>query len=250
MDAESSLIFGINAILEKLKASPDEILEILVAGDAAAHAIQSEAARTGIRVTFAKRAWLDRFAPGQRHQGAVARVAAYHYSSLDELLEPSVSSSPQRVLILDGITDPRNFGALLRCAEAAGAPHIVIPKDRSASVTATVVKASAGAAHHVKIYRVTNLRAAMERLKRSGFWLAGLDGRAETSIYDLTYPERLGIVLGGEGEGMRPLVRKQCDFLVAIPMSGKVASLNVSVAGAVVLYEALRRTRYVDKRET
>jgi 23S rRNA (guanosine2251-2'-O)-methyltransferase len=253
METGSAVIFGINAIFEKLKASPDDVAEILISGGAAQRAIQTEAARLGIQVTHVKSALLDRLAMGQRHQGAVARVAPFHYESLDVLLESSVSSSPQRVLLLDGITDPRNFGALLRSADGAGVAHIVIPKDRAANVTPTVIKSSAGAAHHLKIYRVTNLRRAMDDLKQSGYWLAGLDGAADTSIYARTYPERLGIVLGSEGRGIRPLVREHCDFLVSIPMAGKVASLNVAVAGAVFLYEVMRQQGYqgyVDKRET
>jgi 23S rRNA (guanosine2251-2'-O)-methyltransferase len=248
METEPSVIFGINAILEKLKAQPSDVFQILLSGGAAARVIQSEAARVGIAVTFAKTAVLDNLAQGQRHQGVVARVAAYRYAALDELLDSSVSSLPKRVLILDSITDPGNFGALLRCAEAAEAPHVVISKDRSASVTAIVVKASAGAVHHVKIYRVSNLRAAMGRLKQNGFWLFGLDAAAATSIYDLKYPEKLGIVLGAEGHGMRPLVRQQCDFLVGIPMLGEVTSLNVAVAGGIFLYETLRQTRYIHKQ--
>jgi 23S rRNA (guanosine2251-2'-O)-methyltransferase len=249
MEAQPSVVFGINAILEKLKANPDEVAEILVSGAPAARAVHMEAARLGIRVTHVKSALLDRLAMGQRHQGAVARVAAYHYGSFDDLLDSSASSSPQRVLILDGITDPRNLGALLRSAEGAGVTHVVIPKDRSASVTPTVIKASAGAAHHVKIYRVPNLRRVMDGLKESGYWLVGLDAAADTSIYRRTYPEKLGIVLGSEGQGMRPLVREHCDFTVSIPMSGMVASLNVAVAGAVFLYEVKRQQGYIDKRE-
>jgi 23S rRNA (guanosine2251-2'-O)-methyltransferase len=253
MKAEPSIIFGINAILEKLKASPDEIAEILISGGAAARALQAVAARLGVRVSPVKGTVLDRLAPGQRHQGAVARVSAYHYASLDDWLDSSVATSPQRVLILDGITDPRNLGALLRCAEAAGVAHVVIPKDRSSSVTPTVIKASAGAAHHVRVYRVTNLRRAMQQLKESGYWLVGLDAGAGMSIYGRSYPERLGVVLGSEGQGMRPLVREQCDFLVSIPMSGQVASLNVAAAGAVFLYEIKRQQLYqenVDKSGT
>jgi 23S rRNA (guanosine2251-2'-O)-methyltransferase len=250
MESEPFVIFGINAILEKLKASPDEMLEIILSSGSAARAIETEARRLGVRVTHAKSPLLDRLAEGQRHQGAVARVAAYHYGSFDDLLGGSVlSSAAQRVLILDGITDPRNFGALLRCADGAGVSHVVITKDRAASVTPTVIKTSAGAAHHVKIYRVTNLRQAMQGLKQSGYWLVGLDGAADSTIYGRTYPERLGIVLGSEGQGMRPLIRKECDFLVSIPMSGQVASLNVAVAGAVFLYETMRQRANVDKRE-
>jgi 23S rRNA (guanosine2251-2'-O)-methyltransferase len=241
MKAEPSIIFGINAILEKLKANPDGIAEILVSGGAAARAVQPEAARLGVRVSRVNGSVLDRMATGERHQGAVARVAAYHYSSLDDLLDSSVSSLPASVLILDGITDPQNFGAILRCAEAAGVAHVVIPKDRAASVNPTVIKTSAGAAHYVKVYRVTNLRRAMQRLKETGYWLVGLEAGAKASIYERSYPEKLGIVLGSEGQGMRPLVREQCDFLVSIPMSGRVASLNVAAAGAVFLYEIKRQ---------
>ena len=251
MDAEQSMIFGINAVLEKLKASPDEIAEILFSGGSAAQLIESRARVLGIRVAHAHSALLDRLAMGQRHQGVVARVAPYRYWSLDDLLEHcALSGEPQRVLILDGITDPRNFGALLRSADGAGVPHVVIAKDRSASVTPTVVKASAGAAHHVRVYRVTNLRQTMQRLKNAGFWLLGLDAGAASSIYGRTYPDKLGIVLGSEGQGMRPLVRKECDFLVAIPMAGRVASLNVAVACAVFLYEVRRQLENVDKPET
>jgi 23S rRNA (guanosine2251-2'-O)-methyltransferase len=250
MEAQPPVIFGINAILEKLRARPTEVAEILISGAAAARAIQPEAARLGVRVTHVKSALLDRLAVGQRHQGAVARVTPFHYEALDVLLQSPVSTSPQRVLLLDGITDPGNFGALLRSADGAGVAHVVIPKDRSASVTSTVIKASAGAAHHVKIYRVTNLSRAMDSLKQSGYWLVGLDGTADTSIYARTYPDRLGIVLGSEGQGIRPLVREHCDFLVSIPMAGKVASLNVAVAGAVFLYEVMRQQGNVDKRET
>lgn len=252
MKTEPSVIFGINAILEKLKANPDEIAEIFVSGGAAARVVQTEAARLGVRVSHVNGAVLDHMAMGQRHQGAVARVAAYQYSSLDDLLGSSVSSLPEHVLILDGITDPRNFGALLRCADAAGVADVVIPKDRAATVSPTVIKTSAGAAHHVKVYRVTNLRRAMQCLKQTGYWLVGLDTGAKASIYERTYPERLGIVLGSEGQGMRPLVREQCDFLVSIPMSGRVASLNVAAAGAVFLYEIKRQRGYpyVDKGET
>jgi 23S rRNA (guanosine2251-2'-O)-methyltransferase len=247
MEARPAVIFGINAILEKLKAKPDDIAEILIAGAAATAAIESEAARAGVRYSHVDRGLLDRLVMGARHQGAVARVAPFRYLSFDEFLERCTSSaphSPERVLLLDGITDPRNLGALLRSADGAGVTHVVIPKDRAAAVTPAAIKASAGAAYHVAIYRVTNLRRALDELKQKGFWLAGLHGAAETSIYARSYPEKLGIVLGSEGGGIRPLVRQHCDFLVSIPMLGRVESLNVAVAGALFLYELLRRQQY------
>jgi 23S rRNA (guanosine2251-2'-O)-methyltransferase len=249
MKSEPPLIFGINAILEKLKASPKDITEILVSGAAAARALQTEAARLGIRMAHVQSSLLDRLTTGQRHQGAVARVAPFRYESWEGLLDPA-ATSPQRLLVLDGITDPRNFGALLRSADGAGIAHVVISKDRSVGVTPTVIKASAGAAHHSRIYRVTNLCRALDDLKQRGYWVVGLEGGAARSIYDHNYSERLAIVLGSEGQGMRRLVRERCDFLISIPMAGKVTSLNVAVAGAVFLYELLRQDRYVDKRQT
>ena len=149
------------------------------------------------------------------------------------------------ILILDGIVDPRNFGALLRTAEAAGVRHIVIPKDRSVEVTPLVVKASAGAAHHLNIYKVTNLRRTMQELKQAGYWTVGLAVGAKECLYDRVYPEKLAIVLGSEATGVRPINLRECDFLVSIPMLGKVASLNVGVAGAIFLFEMVRQQRLV-----
>jgi 23S rRNA (guanosine2251-2'-O)-methyltransferase len=187
---------------------------------------------------------LDQLSQGQRHQGVVAKVKAYCYSSFSDLLK-AVPSHPEWmwILILDGLTDPRNFGALLRTAEAVGIHHIVIPKDRAVAVTPTVVKSSAGAVHHLKIYRETNLRRVVLKLKELGFWIVGLDSRAAETIYDRVYPKRLGIILGSEGAGIRRLILRECDYLASIPMRGKIASLNVSVAGAVFLYELLRQTQ-------
>ena len=149
-------------------------------------------------------------------------------------------------MILDGITDPRNFGALLRTADGAGVRYVVIPKDRSVEATAVAVKASAGAAYHVKIAKVTNLRRAIMDLKKLDYWIVGLDAGSRELIYDRSYPSRLGIVLGSEGKGVRPVILRECDFLVSIPMLGKIASLNVSVAGAVLLYELVRQRQSID----
>ena len=146
-------------------------------------------------------------------------------------------------MILDGIVDPRNFGALLRTAEAAGVQHIVIPKDRSVEVTPLVVKASAGAAHHLSIYKVTNLRRSLQALKQAGYWTVGLAVGAKENFYDRDYPDKLAIVLGSEATGVRPINLRECDFLVSIPMFGKVASLNVGVAGAIFLFELVRQQR-------
>jgi 23S rRNA (guanosine2251-2'-O)-methyltransferase len=247
MDKEPKFLFGINSVLEKLKASPHEVSEIFIAKGSSAPALRgldAQAKRLGIRVKYVIPDLLDRLSDGQRHQGVVAEVMAYSYSAFADLLQMlPLNPGSVWILILDGLTDPRNFGALLRTAESVGIHHVVIPKDRAVAVTPTVIKASAGAAHYLKIYRTTNLRRAILDLKEIGFWIVGLDAKAPESIYDRAYPNRLGIVLGSEGGGVRPLILRECDYLASIPMVGKIASLNVAVAGAVFLYELLRQAR-------
>jgi len=252
MDKTLNFVFGINPVLEKLRSSPNDIYEILIDKTSSAPALRgvdTQARRLGIVMKYVFPDLLDRLSDGQRHQGVVARVLDYSCLPFSDLLEaiPSFSESAW-ILVLDGLTDPRNFGALLRTAESVGVRHIVIPKDRAVAVTPTVVAASAGAIHYLKIYRVTNLRRAISDLKQLGFWIVGLDSKAQEAIYDRFYPQRLGIVLGSEGAGIRPLILRECDYLAAIPMRGQVASLNVTVAGAVFLYELLRQAQSrVDK---
>ncbi|HXV79508.1 MAG TPA: 23S rRNA (guanosine(2251)-2'-O)-methyltransferase RlmB [Candidatus Binatia bacterium] len=247
MNKEREFLFGINPVLEKLRASPHDIAEILLARGSSGPALRgvdAQARRLGIRVKYLSPYVLNQLAEGQRHQGVLAKVIAYAYRSFNDLLkEISANSGSVWVLILDGLTDPRNFGALLRSAEAVGVHHVVIPKDRAVAVTPTVVKASAGAAHYLKIYRTTNLRRAIADLKELGLWIVGLDAEAPEVIYDRAYPARLGVVLGSEGGGIRPLILKECDFLASVPMGGNVTSLNVAVAGAVFLYELVRQAR-------
>jgi 23S rRNA (guanosine2251-2'-O)-methyltransferase len=245
MDEGVSFLFGINPVLEKLKATPNDISEIFLAKGASATALQAleaQARHIKLPVKYVESELLDQLSDGHRHQGVVAKVKGYAYSAFTDLLKaiPTLSESIW-ILILDGLTDPRNFGALLRTAEAVGVQHVVIPKDRAVAVTPTVVKASAGAVHYLKIYRETNLRRAIFKLKELGFWFVGLDPKAAATIYGRVYPKRLGVVLGSEGEGIRPLILRECDYLVAIPMRGKISSLNVSVAGAVLFYELLRQ---------
>jgi 23S rRNA (guanosine2251-2'-O)-methyltransferase len=251
MSNNENIVFGINPILEKLKASAADVLEILIAENAEGAALRQiahEAKQQGLRMVSVQAKVLDRLAGGYRHQGVVARVEAYRYLSFDELLvQVSTESDASWILVLDGLTDPRNFGALLRTAEAVGVRHVVIPKDRSVDVTPVVVKASAGAAHHLKVSKVTNLRRAIGELKNHGYWAVGLDGLSPESIYDKNYSNRLVVVLGGEGRGLRPVTMRECDFVVSIPMLGKIGSLNVAVAGAVFLYELVRQSRNIDK---
>jgi 23S rRNA (guanosine2251-2'-O)-methyltransferase len=243
MEKNQNLIFGINSVIEKLKAASQEVVEIFVSDRAPLRAVREEAQRLGVRVVPADPHLLEKLAKGQRHQGVVARIEEYRYFSFEEMIEriapPSVS---ERILILDGLTDPRNFGALLRTADGAGVNYVIIPKDRSVGVTPLISKASAGALHHIHVVKVTNLRRAIADLKRHGYWVVGLAAKSLETIYDRNFPARLAIVLGSEGAGIRPINLRECDFTVSIPMLGKVDSLNVSVAGAVFLYELLRQS--------
>jgi 23S rRNA (guanosine2251-2'-O)-methyltransferase len=254
MESSQNIVFGVNPVREKLRDSCEDIFEICIAYDSdhsAIHSVRREAEELGLPVKLVRAHILDRMAGGHKHQGIVAILHAYRYWTLTDLLRNiSPPNTSERVLILDGLTDPRNFGALLRSAEAVGVRHIVIAKDRSVGVTPVVVKASAGAAHHVRIVKVTNLRRAITTMKQNGYWMTGLDPQSAESIYDRQYPARLGIVIGSEGTGIRPINLRECDFLAAIPMLGKVASLNVAVAGAVFLYELLRQSRYLAKDST
>ena len=248
---DDDLLIGINPIIEKLKTSPEEISLILLARGnlrPILKLIQSDAQRLKITINYLEAKELDHLAQGGSHQGVLARVRAYPYASFSQLEEIVASElSPDRILILDGITDPRNFGAILRTAEAVGVRHIIIPKDRSVGITPVVYKASAGAISHLRVYRVTNLRRAISSLKAKGFWIVGLDADAKQDYASQQYPKKLGIVLGSEGRGIRPLISNECDYLVRIPMKGKISSLNVSVAGAVLLYEVLRQHNGIDK---
>jgi 23S rRNA (guanosine2251-2'-O)-methyltransferase len=247
---EQDLIFGVNPILEKLRAAPEEISKILLARGPLRpilKSLETDARKLQIEIQFVDAKELDYLAHGQNHQGALARVRAYSYAPFSELESTTSEACSQTVLILDGITDPRNFGAILRTAEAVGAGDIIIPKDRSVRITPVVLKASAGAVNHLRIYRLTNLRRALMSLKSSGFWIVGLDANATETYDSKEYPNKLGIVLGSEGQGLRPLIAKQCDYLVRIPMKGKISSLNVSVAAAILLYEVSRQHSGIDK---
>jgi 23S rRNA (guanosine2251-2'-O)-methyltransferase len=250
MEIQGHFIFGVNPVIEKLRASPEQIAEILLADGnlrSSLKTIAVEARRLDVRVSYTHPKTLDRLAGGDKHQGVVARVAPYRYAQFSNWFQKESALSSDEILVLDGLTDPHNFGALLRTAEAVGVRRVMLPQDRSVDVTPTVVKASAGAVHHLEICRVTNLRRAMMTLKDNGYWLVGLDARAPERIFDRAYPAKLGIVLGSEGKGIRPLVLRECDYRVSIPMVGKIASLNVAVAGAVFLYEILRQRRGIDK---
>ena len=194
-----------------------------------------------VPVRFEDRQQLDRLTGTRDHQGVAALAAAKPAIELDDLLR---AKTPNGLLVLlDGIEDPHNLGAIVRTSLAAGAQGVVIPERRAAGLTDTVERASAGALAHLSVARVKNLVRAMEEMKEAGYWLVGLDERAEKNYTDVDLKGSIGIVLGGEGEGLHELTRKRCDFLVSIPTSGPVRSLNVSVAAGVILFEAVRQRR-------
>jgi len=239
----TDLIYGRNAIREALLAGRVRRVLMLAGASSVATELQREAKRLGVPVATTDRRELDRLTAGANHQGVVAEVAPFAYSSLDEILAESVArGEPPFILLLDCIQDPQNLGTLLRTAEAVGIHGVVIPRHRAAEVTPAVEKASAGAVEHLRIAQEANLTLVIQRLKAVGVWVAGIEDTPAATDYtksNLSGP--LAIVVGSEGKGISRLVRESCDFVLCLPMRGKVTSLNAAVAGSVVLYEALKQ---------
>jgi len=204
--------------------------------------IIDECRASGVQVRFLNREELDRAANTHTHQGVIAVTSGKEYADVDTLIE-NRKDDHSFLVVLDGIEDPHNLGALIRTADGAGADGVVIPERRAVGLTGTVVKASAGASEHLPIARVTNISRTLEELKERDLWTVGLDERGTRSYDEIDYNMHCAVVLGAEGKGLHDLVRKRCDFLVSIPMMGSVPSLNVSVAGAVVMYEVARQRR-------
>jgi 23S rRNA (guanosine2251-2'-O)-methyltransferase len=195
----------------------------------------------GVPVRFEDRVRLDQVAGTREHHGVVALGAARAAVALEDLLTGPALGSPGLLVLLDGVEDPQNLGAIIRTALAAGAAGIVIPERRAAGLGDAAARASAGAVAHLPVARVTNLPRAMEALKSAGYWLVGFDERAERRYTDLDLTSPVALVLGGEGKGLHQLVRERCDFLASIPTRGPVPSLNVSVAAGIALFEVLRQ---------
>jgi 23S rRNA (guanosine2251-2'-O)-methyltransferase len=195
----------------------------------------------GVPVRFEDRQQLDRLAGTREHQGIAALAAAKPIVELEDLLAADKGAAPGLLVLLDGVEDPHNLGAIVRSALAAGAQGVVIPERRAAGLSDTVERASAGALAYLPVARVKNLVRAMEEMKEAVYWLVGLDERAEKTYTEVDLKGSVGIVLGREGEGLHELTRKRCDFLVSIPTAGPVRSLNVSVAAGIMLFEAVRQ---------
>ncbi len=233
----TEIVFGVRPVVEALRSRRREVFEVFEVFDSTGDGEIARLSREkGVSLKKVSRRDVDEMASGV-HQGVAAKVAGYPYVSLDEIL----NDSEPLVVVLDGVTDPHNLGAVLRVADGAGVSGVVIPKDRAATVNATVVKASAGASEHVKVARVTNLRRAIDEMKDAGVWTYAAEGGAKVSHADLDFGGPVALVFGSEGKGVRRLVREGCDGTVSVPMLGAVSSLNVSVSAAVLLYEARRQ---------
>jgi 23S rRNA (guanosine2251-2'-O)-methyltransferase len=244
-DVEGRPLFGRNPVLELLRAGSRRVEEIAIVSEGrgpALHDLLNLARRQGVKISFRTRDQLTAMAGDPHHQGVVARVAGASYSSLGDLLTvPAGRGEVPFFLALDQVQDPRNLGAVLRSAEATGVHGVILPKHHAVGLTGAAAKSAMGAAELVAVARETNLVQALEELKKEGVWIVGAiptGGKVPWEM-DLTGP--LCLVLGGEGEGLRPLVARSCDFLTSLPMRGRLGSLNVSAAAAVLCYEVLRQ---------
>lgn len=239
-DEITEMIFGVEPVREIIAAAPSRIRRLYVKqGAETRFGPQIQAVReSGGHVAAVASNELARLVGSQvRHQGIVAALRDYSYASLEQVL----TRKPDPLLLVDGVTDPRNLGAILRASECAGIGAIVLAKDRTVGITPATIKSSAGAWAHLAVARCGNVAQALKQLKDEGYWIAALDPGGDTSLYDLDATRRLALILGSEGRGIRDIVRKTADFVVRIPLYGRVSSLNVSVAAAIALFEIIRR---------
>jgi 23S rRNA (guanosine2251-2'-O)-methyltransferase len=236
----SDKICGVHAVYEALASHQQPVERIHIARDAHSARLRdilNLARLRGVPVRKEERAILDRMAEGAVHQGIVAVASAFEYADFEMLFKPE----KPLVVILDGVEDPHNLGAVIRTAEACKASGVVVPERHSAPLTSTVIKASAGASVYVPVVRVKNLVAAIDEMKHRGLWIVGLDPAGTREWTEFDYKGPVAVVLGGEHRGLRRLVREHCDALVRIPMLGNIASLNISVAAGIILYEVVRQ---------
>jgi len=242
------VLYGLHPVEEAVRSGSRRLDSVMLArerGDARLERLAELCRAAGVRISLEPRDQLTRVSRTDAHQGAVALVRERAFLGIEDLLAvkkgPVADAQHRFFLALDGIEDPHNLGALLRTADGAGVDGVILPERRSAPVTATVAKTSAGASEHVRIARVTNLVRSLEQMKQANVWVLGLDERGTPDYTDFDFRTDCVLVLGREGAGLHDLVKKTCDHLLRIPMAGAVSSLNVSVAGAVVMYEALRQ---------
>ncbi|MHB8771948.1 MAG: 23S rRNA (guanosine(2251)-2'-O)-methyltransferase RlmB [Syntrophales bacterium] len=239
------VICGINPLREIIHSQPALLERLFVAagrGGEEVRQIVQLASEQGIPVEVCPRQRVEQLAPRMVHQGILGLCREYAYADLDQLIaNRHRESTHDLVIILDGVTDPQNLGSIIRTAHCCGANGVIIPENRAASVTAAVAKASAGAAYLLPTAMVVNLSRTIEYLQEKGFWIYGADAASQTDLHTPDYAGHVGLVMGSEGRGIRPLIRKKCDFLISVPLRGRISSLNVSVATGVILYEILRK---------
>ncbi len=235
---------GRNSVLELLESQKDINKIFIAKGEkhGSINKIIAIAKERGIILVEKDKRKMDEMAQNQNYQGVIAIVPPYEYCEIEDILEEAKQKNEDPfILILDGIEDPHNLGSIIRTAETAGVHGIIIPKRRAASVNSTVNKVSAGAVEHIKVARVTNISDTIQKLKDAGLWICGTDINTEKYYYNQDLTGALGIVIGNEGTGISDKVRKNCDFLVKIPMKGKVTSLNASVSTGIIVYEAFKQ---------
>lgn len=238
------ILYGIHPVREALATRGRRIRELWVNRSGQSRAVREllVAARSlDIRVRFYERRRLDERAGTRAHQGIVALVSAYSFAELESIVKAASDEGPALILVLDGIQDPQNLGALIRTAHVCGVHGVVVPKDRAAPLTAAVYKASAGALEYTRVARVTNVKQTLEHLKREAVWIVGLTMEGDRALYDLDLCQPTALVIGGESSGIRPLVKRSCDVLAAISQGGQLNSLNAAAAGAMALYEVMRQ---------
>lgn len=235
---------GRNAVIELLESGKDINKILVTKGErhGSIHKIISMAKENKIILVEKEKRQMEEIAQTENYQGVIAMVPPYEYCEIGDIFEEAKTRGEEPfVLILDGIEDPHNLGSIIRTAETAGVHGIIIPKRRSATVNSTVNKVSAGAVQHIKVARVTNITDAIEILKKEGLWICGTDIHTTTNYYEQDLTGAIGIVIGNEGKGISQKVKKNCDFLVKIPMKGKVTSLNASVSAGIILYDAVKQ---------
>jgi len=252
-DGETYIVEGRNAVFEALESGKSvEKLFVLEHGEETGGSLKELISRcrdNGAVIIKCDRKKLDKMSETKTHQGVVAAVSGCVYRELSDIIDAAEKSGrPPLVLVCDHIEDPHNLGAVIRSAEVAGAHGVIIPNRRSSGMTPAAIKASAGAAFRIPIVRRANIVSALEELKKAGLWIFGTDAGGDISLYDADFKGSAAIVMGSEGSGLSRLVRENCDFIVSIPMLGKLNSLNVSAAAAVVLFEAVRQRFYRGER--
>ena len=237
------IIYGINPLMEILLSHPSLLEKVVIAEGRSGESLQRILKLTGeheIPVEFCARARVEKLAPRQVHQGVLGFCREFAYATIDDVIaHRDRSSRHDLVIVLDSVTDPQNLGSIIRTAHCCGANGVIIPENRAASVTASVMKASAGAAQYLPTAMVVNLARTIEELKEKGFWIYGAEGTSDVDMHTPDYEGPVCLIMGSEGRGLRPLIRKKCDFLISIPMKGELSSLNVAVATGVILYTIL-----------